>query len=95
MNNAQESIVKTRTKIHKVNRLVRTMFRQIKEDNRHAETNLELFLDDLAAEGVVMSKDNIPNIMVYVRQFIEDQARKKEAATPDETSDDHFQDFPL
>ncbi|SRR5216684_1597595 len=94
-NTFQQSIAKTRTKIREANRLAALMFRQVKRDKERANTNIELLLDQIVFEtGLEMKPENMPTIMAYVTQFVEDQARKKEESEP-EGDVDGMKDFPL
>jgi len=93
MNIFQRSIRRTRAKMHEANRLAGVMLRQIKADKEHANTNLELLLDHITAEtGLELKAENMPTIMAYVKQFIEDQQRKKEGLMGD---DEGMTEFPL
>jgi hypothetical protein len=94
MNIFQQSIGNTRKKMMEANRLAVVMLQRIKADREHASTNLELLLDSIVAEtGLELKPDNMPTIMAYVKQFIEDQHRRKEGLS--EVGDDGMQDFPL
>ena len=77
MNIFQQSIARTRAKMHEANRLARVMVRRIKADRAHANTNLELLLDQIVAEtGIELKPENMPTIMTYVTQFIESQQQQ-------------------
>lgn len=84
-NQFQLSIAKARAKMHEARRLAGVMIRHIKADNAKAETNLELLLDEIAAEtGLSITTENMPTIMIYVEQFIKDQQQRKEEADGDD-----------
>jgi hypothetical protein len=93
LNKFQQSIAKTRAKIREANRLTAVMFRQVKERKEKGNAGLELLLDDIAAEtGLAITTENMPTIMIYVQQFLEDQARKKQEPDGDVEG---MHDFPI
>jgi hypothetical protein len=77
-NNFQQSIARARAKIGEGNRLAAKMVRDIRRNKERANTNLELLLDELVAEtGIELKTENMPTIMIFVQQFLEDQKRKE------------------
>ena len=91
LNIFQQSIAKTRRKMHRANQLASKMVRDIRSDEERTNTNLEMFLDDLAAEGVEISKENLPTIAAFITQFVEHQQRRKEElAGGGEGMEDHL-----
>ena len=78
----QQSIAKTRRQLHEANRVTGIMTRRVKEDRALALTNLTLFLDTLQQEtGIDVNKEeNWPTVVIYIEQFLEHQAARREAA---------------
>lgn len=94
LNLFQQSIARTRKAINEANRLAAKMMRDSRRKRSQAETNLELFLDELAAEGVEISEENLPTIVIFVQRFVADQQRRKEELASD-GGEDGMKDFPL
>jgi hypothetical protein len=93
MNIFQQSIARTRAKMHEAKRLAGVALRDIKADRAQTQTNLELLLDHIVAEtGLELTPANMPTIVAYVSGFIEDQQRNKEDAFGDVGG---MRDFPI
>ena len=87
----QQSIANTRKKLHEFNRLVRIARRRNKDENASAQTNLELLIDHLVAEtGIELTEENLPTIVIYVREFLQSQQQQRVEGDPD-----GMKDFPF
>lgn len=94
MNQLQQSIDKTRRKMHEARRLAGVMMRQIKTEKEKTNAQVEWLLDEIAAEtGLKITPENMESIMTYVQEFVKDQQKRKEEADGGGESD--FTDFPL
>ena len=78
-NRFQQSIAKTTAWMHKVNRMVHVMFRQVRSEREHMNTNAELFLDQLAFElgPEILKKENRATLAVYARRFAQQEIARR------------------
>jgi hypothetical protein len=90
----QQSIARTRAKMHELGRRFAVAAQKEKRDKELANSNLALLLDEIAAEtGLDITKKNLPTIMLYVQQFASDQQKRK--GNSDGVDPEGMADFPI
>jgi hypothetical protein len=78
MNSFQRSIAATSEFIHDVNRKIRVMFRQIRDEKEAGNKGLELFLDQLYFEHPELRGDKAAALL-YARKFAKGEMERRSA----------------
>lgn len=81
-NGFQRSIAKTQAWINKVNRMVHVMFRQVRAEREHVNTNAELFMDQIAFElgPDILKPENRKTLAVFATNYAKEEVARRQTS---------------
>jgi hypothetical protein len=79
MNFIQQSIQRTREKLHELKRLKAVVARQVKDEQAQKNTLFETLVDTICAETGLRCEnpEDLPFILIHVEQVLKDVKRRK------------------
>ena len=95
MNLIQQSIQRTREKLHELKRLKAVVARRVKEENEQKNAALETLLDTVCAETGLRCElpDDREMILLHVSQVLTDAKRRKAEMDEPQWNPDEWPEF--
>jgi hypothetical protein len=95
MNLIQQSIQRTREKLHELKRIKAAVARQVKQENEQKNAALETLLDTVCAETGLRCElpDDREMILLHVSQVLKDAKRRKEESEEVHFNPDEWPEF--